>query len=343
MTLIRADTTVFKEAPTPEVYNVSITSSVLTPLQLTATAGLLHNQGLSGATLSAAVTIYTSSSLIAPLINTVAVGSTGNILTANTVTQLITLAANTCPALSDSIPVANAGSYPKEFITTLLTNTASTYLGNGDLSKFAQAVSVAEGYSAVTNQVINSALNSQTYLANTFTTTNDMISGDITSVNLCTTQWAGDLKNLGGLINLSRLDELGTPLALVKQLASYGGIIPELSTAFTTHGVSDVVVVNLTSPSLTATVADQRAMYTAMTHITGDALAQILQILGVTTANIATMADLLNPYKLFPNSFQTLTVTSTNNVSQKIYIDSNGTVNGEVAQGLPPIALSQLV
>ena len=317
--------------------------SVLTPLQLTATAGLLQNQGLSDVNLSSAVTTYINSSLIAPLANTVAVGSTGNILSSNTISQVITLAANTCPALSDSIPVANAGSYPTEFMTTLLTNTADKYLGNGDLSKFAQAVSVAEGYSGITNQIINSALNSQTYLANTFTTTNDMISGDITSVNLCTTQWASDLKNLGGLINLSQLDELGTPLALVKQLASLGGIIPELSTAFTTYGVPDSVVVNLTSPTLTAKTADQKAMYTAMTHITGDALAQILQILGVTTANINTMADLLNPYKIFPNSFQTLTVTGTDNVSQNIYINSSGTVNGTLAQVLPPIALTQMV
>ena len=343
MILIRAVTLVFKEVLTQEDYSMANTPSVLTPLQLTATAGLLHNQGLSDATLSSAVTIYTTSNLISPLANAVSIGSTGNILTSNTISQVITLAANSCPALSDSIPSVNAGSYPTEFITTLLTTTANKYLGNGDLSKFAQAVSVAEGYSGITNQVINSALNSQTYLANTFTTTNDMISGDITSVNICTTPWAADLANLGGLINLSRLDELGTPLALVKQLASLGGIIPEVSTAFTAYGVTDEVVVNLTSPTLSASTSDQKAMYTAMTTITGDALTQVLQILGVTTSNINTMADLLNPYKLFPNSFQTLTVTDVNNISQNIYINSSGTVNATLEQVLPAVALSQMV
>ena len=332
----------FKVVRIAEV-NMASTSSVVTPLQLTATAGLLQNQGLSDAVLSSAITNYTTSNLIAPLANAVSVGSTGNILTANIIAQVITLASNSCPALSDSIPSTNAGSYPTEFITTLLTNTANEYLGNGDLSKFAQAVSIAEGYSVITNQIINSALNSQTYLANTFTTTNDMISGDITSVNVCTSQWANDLSNLGGLINLSQLNELGTPLALVKQLASLGGIIPEVSTAFTTYGVTDEVVLNLTSPTLSATTADQKAMYIAMTNITGDALTQVLQILGVTTANINTMADLLNPYKLFPNSFQTLTVTDINNVSQNIYVDSAGTVNATLIQALPAIALSQMV
>ena len=45
--------------------------------------------------------------------------------------------------------------------------------------------------------------------------------------------------------------------------------------------------------------AQQKAMYNAMTQITGDALTQILQILGVTTTGITTMADLLNPVKIF--------------------------------------------
>ena len=83
-------------------------------------------------------------------------------------------------------------------------------------------------------------------------------------------------------------------------------------------------------------------MYTAMTQITGTALTQILRILGVTTPNINTMADLLNPYKLFPTSFQTLTVTGTNGVSQNIYINSAGTVNSTLSQYLPSIAMNTL-
>ena len=314
-------------------------SSILTPLQITATANLLQNQGISASTLDNAISTYTSTNLIAPLVNTVAVGSVGNILSANTLANVVTIAANSCPALSDSIPSANSGSFPVELMSTLLNNTASTYLGNGDLSKFAQAVSIAQGYCGTTNQIINSAVNSQTYLGNTFTNYNNMISGDITAVNLCTQPWAYDLKNLGGLIDLGNLYELGTPLALIKQLASFNGIIPEIPLTFTDYGVSLDTVVNLTDKNLTTTDADQRAMYNAMTHITGEPLTQILQILGVTTPNINTMADLLNPYVIFPNSFQTLTVTDINLVSQNIYLNSSGTVNATLETTLPNIAL----
>jgi hypothetical protein len=54
------------------------------------------------------------------------------------------------------------------------------------------------------------------------------------------------------------------------------------------------------------------------------------------------MADLLNPYKIFPNSFQSLTVTGVNGVTQNIYIDSAGTVNATVKQFLPRVALNTL-
>lgn len=317
--------------------------SIMTPLQINAAAGLIQNQGISSSTVTIATGAYLATPLLTPFNNTITVATAGNILTPSTLTQVQTLAANSCPALSDSIPAGNAASYSSHSMTSSLNTTAKKYLGNGDLSKFAQAVSISQGYSYSTNQIINSTVNSQNYLAGTFTNFNDMISGGITAVNVCTPQWASDLANLGSLINLAQLPELGTPLALIKQLAALGGIVPEISEVFTKYGVSDQVVINLTDPSLTAGPADQKAMYTAMTNITGVGLSQALKIFGVTTANINTMADLLNPYKIFPNSYQTLTVIDVNNVSQKIYINSSGGVNGTLVQTLPAVALSQMV
>ena len=315
----------------------------MTPLQINTAAGLLHNQGITTTAVTESTGAYLQTPLLTPFASTITTAIAGNILTPSTINQVQTLAANTCPALSDSVPSANASSYSSPSMTTALNATAKKYLGNGDLSKFAQAVAISTGYAATTNQIINSTVNSQNYLAGTFTNFNDMLSGGITAVNKCTPQFAGDLQNLGGLINLSQLEDLGTPLALIKQLASLGGIIPEISSAFTAAGVSTETVVNLTSPNLSVTTSEQAAMYTAMTKITGESLAQVLQILGVTTANINTMADLLNPYKLFPNSFQTLTFIDINNVSQKIYLDAGGSVNATIVQGLPAVALSQLV
>ena len=311
-------------------------NSILTPLQMTAGSGLLQNQGLAvSPTFTAAISAYDNSTLIAPL--RVAMSAVGN-----TTPDIYTIGANTCPALGDSVPAGYTLPTSSTGWVDEFTVVANLYLGNGDLSKFAQAESICQGYADTVNPFINSAVNSQTYLANTFTNTNNMVTGDITSVNTATAVWGQDLINLGKLINLAKLDELGTPLALVQQLARVGAITPGIAFTFSDHGVPAEIVVNINSPTLSTTDAVQKLMYNAMTQITGDTLAEVLQILQVTTANINTMADLLNPYKLFPNSFQTLTVTNNNGVSTNIYLDSHGTVNMAVAAGLPTTVVSSL-
>lgn len=316
--------------------------SVLTALQVDTAGSVLKNQGLAAnAAFTASVAAFTSTPLIAKLKQTIT-ASTG-VLTAPTITALTTMGAAVCPALGDTLPSASASGFTTKTMSTLLTSTASTYMGAGDLSKFCQAFAIAVGYVGVTNQFVNSAVNSQTYLGNTFTSMNNTVSGGITAVNLATTQWGADLANLGRLINLNNLDELGTPLALVKQLASVGGITPELALQFSAAGVSLDTVVNLNNSSLTATPADQKAMYTAMTQITGTTLTQLLQVLGVKTANINTMADLLNPYKIFPNSFQTLTLLDVNKVSQNIYINSAGAINPRLPGALPTVSVNTVL
>lgn len=311
-------------------------NSILTPLQMTAGAGLLQNQGLAANTqFTTSIAAYDSSTLIDPLREAMAgVG--------NAVPSIFTIGAATCPALGDSVPAAYSLPTSSTGWVDTFTSVSNLYLGNGDLSKFAQAESICQGYADTVNPFINSAVNSQTYLADTFTNTNNMVTGDITSVNTATAAWGQDLQNLGRLINLANLDELGTPLALVKQIAQVGAITPGVALTFSNNGVPVEIVVNINSPTLSTTDAVQKLMYTAMTKVTGADLAEVLQILQVKTVGIETMADLLNPYKLFPNSFQTLTVTNNNGVSTNIYIDSQGTVNMQVAQGLPTTAVSSI-
>jgi hypothetical protein len=62
----------------------------------------------------------------------------------------------------------------------------------------------------------------------------------------------------------------------------------------------------------------------------------------VTTVGITTMADLLNPLKLFPNSYQSLTAPTANG-PVAIYIDPAGSVNSQLIQLLPPYVVSSLV
>jgi len=319
-------------------------ASTLTALQLTAGANLLQNQGLiANSQFTNALTSYNTSSALGNCVTAIRLGSsgTGN-LSPSTIISLETIGNTTCPALGDSIGNAYTTLPTSAGFTTLLTQTANTYLGNGDLTIFVQAFNSAKAYSTTTNQQINAAQNVNTYLGNVFTNINNMVTGDITAVNTNTNLWGQDLVNLGSLIDLSNLDEMGTPLALLKQLVAVGGLSSSISLILVNYGVSVDTIINISKPSntsLAVTLAEQKYMYNAMTNITGDTLTQVLQILGVKTANINTMADLLNPYKIFPNSFLGLTVYDIHSNPQYIYLNNTGTVNTTLSQLLPSKAL----
>ena len=291
----------------------------LTALQLDAGAGLLQNQGIGiNANLISAITSYETTGLIAPFLNTISTGA-GNVLANSVISDLETLASNTCSALSNSIPP-----------------------GYSSLGVQMTAVNQADAYTSQTSVFINSGVNSQTYLGNTFTNMNNMITGSVTAINLATGPFGTDLQNLGLLINLQNLNNFGSPLALVQQLYAVSGTIPAITLAFVAAGVPQDVVLNLNNPAVSVIDSAQRLMYVAMTQITGDDLAQILQVLGVTTVGIQTLADLLNPLKLFPNSFQSLTAP-TKYGPVAIYVNPNGSVNTTLTTQLPPYVLSSLV
>jgi hypothetical protein len=331
------------------------TTGSLTALQLNAAAGLLQNQGVAiNANLISAVASYENTALISPFLNTITVGS-GNILSANVISNVETLAANTCSALSNSIPPAYANiGVGNAFIsigiananikqmTTVVLDQAAVDICNNNVSQLTQAVNQTEGYAGQTSLFINSAVNSQTYLADTFTTMNSMITGGVTTVNLSTPAFGQDLENLGNLIDLENLNNFGSPLALVQQLYTLSGTNATLSLAFINAGVSQDVVLNIINPTVAVVDSAQRLMYQAMTQITGTDLAQILAVFGVTTTGIETMADLLNPYKLFPLSFQSLTAPTANG-PVAIYVNDVGSVNTQLSTELPPYVLSSLV
>lgn len=310
-------------------------NSSLTALQLNAGAGLLQNTGLAANTdLTNNINSYNALPLIAPYLITLANSAAAN-LSNTTVATLRTLASNTCPALADSVPVGYATlTVTNTLFTGLISTTATKYMGNGDLTKFAQALSQAQSYADQTSVFINSAINSQTYLADTFTGMDDMITGGITQVSLATSALGTDLANLGRLINLALLDDFGSPLGLIQQIYTVTGAIPSVSIAFISAGVPVDVVLSLNRPAISVTDAVQRLMYDAMGEITGSALQQILSVMQVSTLGINTMADLLNPLRLFPLSYQTLTVP-TKFGKRAIYLNASGSVNQNLATELP--------
>lgn len=298
-------------------------AALLSPVQLQAAAALLQNQGLTNSPeLQDQLDQYNALPTISLIRDTIANGS--SVLANTTVATLQTLASNSCPALADSIPQAFVSPFPPTtsvntpFAVTSPTSTNSglsgmielvvdRYLGNGDLSKFAQTLSAAQGYCVTTNVFINSAINAQTYLADTFTGMDNLITGDLTQVNLDTKNFGQDLYNLGEAISLVNLDNFGSPLALIQQIAKRAGITTPVIVALSQAGVNENIILNLGDPNIVVSDSVQKTMYSALSTITGNDLTQILNVLGVTTTGINSLADLLNPVKLFPNSYSTLT------------------------------------
>jgi hypothetical protein len=69
----------------------------------------------------------------------------------------------------------------------------------------------------------------------------------------------------------------------------------------------------------------QRLAYQGMCNVAGACLQEVLDTMNITTPNITTMCELMDPVKIFPNSFNTLTLPTP--TSLELIYDSQGDVN----------------
>jgi hypothetical protein len=323
--------------------------STLSPLQLIAGAGLAGNTGVTlNSRLTAAIADYRTTGLIAPFAAAIGNSQASNIL-GSVYLDLLTLTANTCPPLSDSTPAASAatlgvflsnnasaGNSASGF-TGLISAFGNTYLGSGDNSIFVQVFTSAEGYINSTNNYILSVNNSNNYFGSSFTTMNSLITGDLDQVNLAFEAFGTDLKNLGEAIALDNLNNLGSPLALLRQISIVAGLTPRLLQELNLLNISPDLVFE--PPALLAPLLLlEKVLYRTYQEITGNDLDEILTLLNVSTPRITSLADLLNPVKLFPNSFYSLTVTTPDGL-RGIYLDQTGSVNFKLLNNLPAYVL----
>jgi hypothetical protein len=125
---------------------------------------------------------------------------------------------------------------------------------------------------------------------------------------------------------------------LLYQLIKIGGLLPAVVEQLNLAGVNNTSILELRSSGTALAANVEAAMYRGMLAVTGDTLAQVNLLLDVTTPNLTSMADLLNPVKTLPNSYLTLTVSlptgtdvsPTASVTTQVYQSSN-TVNSNIA------------
>jgi hypothetical protein len=260
----------------------------------------------------------------------------GNIVSNATIKTIETLAQTVCPALSNTPPYGNITLDTRGFTNTLA-NLVTTYLGNGSTAKFVQAFNQAEVFINQTNEFLESVNVGNVNLGPSFTNMNDLATGGISKICTDPKLLGADLANLGQLINLDDLENWGTPLAFVKQLVNLVQVVPPpLQIAFTVLGIDPDLVEEMVDPEVHVDAKTQQIMFAAMSTVRNDSLKQIMKVCKITNLNgIETVADLLNPVKILPRSYQTLQVP-TNQGFLPVY--TGQTINPTVIPSLPGYA-----
>lgn len=177
-----------------------------------------------------------------------------------------------------------------------------------DLKDFLLYFSTAAGFIDSSNDAIMAMSNAKTFLEGSFSNMNDLISSDITGVNPATVAFGQDMLATGKVIDLSSISTFGLPINLLLTLSRYNAVTDPVSVAIMTAGVSVSDLSALLDRSLQPTADYQRKVYTAFTTVVGQDLADILITLNCNTQELSSLADLLDPKKLFPNSYASLTV-----------------------------------
>jgi len=183
------------------------------------------------------------------------------------------------------------------------------------------------------NQSIMTMQNSLTFLDGTYSNMNDLITADITGVSLSTTVFGQDLINLGRAIDLSTLWTFGFPSHLLATIKKYNALTDSLTLALLASGLTNSEIEQVITDT-GVTTAQQQKIYAAFLIITGVDLESILVSLNCKTTGFDNLGDLLNVRKLFPNSYDTLTVPIYNAVRG---LPTNSKTYYPIFHKLPPV------
>ena len=190
---------------------------------------------------------------------------------------------------------------------------------------FVQEWQSAVGFIGYSNNAILSVDNSKDFLEGTYSSMNDLITADITNVSLATKAFGQDLITLGKAIDLSTIATYGLPSNLLKTLVKFNALTKNLSLAIIAAGIPvdelGAIISNVSQP----TDDQERKLYAAYYITVGETLAEVLVPLNCKTQGLNSLADLLDPSKMFPNSYKTLTVQLYNTGAQ------NGAQNSKIA------------
>ena len=261
-----------------------------------------------------------------------------------TYNNLISIGANTIPALGNSPPstfndpdirVDPESTYTNEvtrwgYVRLFALQGYNEFNYNSGLSADSGAYKdflsgFMSSYSFIesSNDAILAVNNSQEFLDGTYSNMDDLITGDITGVSVATTVFGQDLIASGKAINLQTIATFGLPSNLLSTLQKNNAITKSISLALIANGVTVTELEQMLGNISAVTKEQERKIYGAFGIILGQDLKDVLVSLNCKTIGLESLADLLSPIKLFPNSYTTLTVPVYNTVggpaNSKIY------------------------
>jgi hypothetical protein len=261
-----------------------------------------------------------------------------------TYNNLISIGSNSIPALGNSPPSTfNWTGYPNWASNYNYTNEVTRWgyvrlfalqgynefnynsglsADNGAYKDFLSGFMSSYSFIEYSNESILTMNNSQEFLDGTYSNMDDLITADITGVSVATTIFGQDLITSGKAINLQTIATFGLPSTLLSTLQKNNAITKSVSLALIASGITVTELEQILGNISLVTKEQERKIYGAFGIILGQDLKDVLVSLNCKTAGLESLADLLNPIKLFPNSYSTLTVP--------IYNSTGGTANSKI-------------
>jgi hypothetical protein len=306
-----------------------VANGPLSPVMMIASAGLLQNQGLEiSGNLVTAVAGYESSEPISSLLAVIQqAASAGNtVISAATLQDLRDLGSGIQPVLTDSFSNSMGPTPAGQFSGAVIAR-AQTIMGSGDLTVFSQIFNTSRAYLDSANQFVNSANNTEQFDV-TFVNMDAITTGGFSLVSNDITKFGEDLLDLGTVFDPKTIDTLGYPSALIRQVLQAGGLLPVLQVPLAENDVGSDLLATIAEASVPLAGDIERRIYQSMQSVTGDALQQVLFMLDANLSGVNQMSDLLDPYLLFPRSWQDL-VMLVGEQTRNIYVGPN-TVNTQI-------------
>lgn len=180
---------------------------------------------------------------------------------------------------------------------------------NPEYKEFLASFLSAESFVNTSNQNIFAMYNSKTFLEGVYSNMSDLITADVAGISLATKDFGNDLINLGNALDLSTIDSFGLPSDMLRNLYKNNAITDDVTLALLSSGLTNTEISAILNGKLDyVSKKIQQRIYGAFLVVTDESLRNILAVLKCKTSNIDNLADLLSVRKLFPNSYQTLTV-----------------------------------